>query len=186
MQPPSTTLALVQVERVGATLGAVVTGLRLATLEDREWLEVEQAFHEHAVLIFPAQHLTADEQKAFARRFGALETQLGPDGTVPITNATKEGRILEPDNPVLDVLRGNEGWHTDSSYMPVAAKASMLSAHVVPAKGGATEWADMRAAYDAVDPALQAKVGGLNAYHSIVYSQLRAGEKLVEGAYGYD
>jgi len=183
---PSTTLALVKVERVGATLGAVVTGLRLATLEDREWLDVEQAFHEHAVLIFPAQHLTSDEQKAFARRFGALETQLGPDGTVPITNATKEGRILEPDNPVLDILRGNEGWHTDSSYMPLSAKASMLSAHIVPRDGGTTEWADMRAAYDALDAATKDLVGTLCAHHSIIWSQQRIGASARAGTfYGY-
>src|SRR3954469_5725028 len=182
----STTLALVKVERVGATLGAVVTGLRLATLEDREWRDIEQVFHEHAVLIFPAQHLTSDEQKAFARRFGALETQLGPDGTVPITNATKEGRILEPDNPVLDILRGNEGWHTDSSYMPVSAKASMLSAHIVPRDGGTTEWADMRAAYDALDERTRALVHTLSAHHSIVWSQQRIGATArIGSAYGY-
>jgi alpha-ketoglutarate-dependent taurine dioxygenase len=84
----------------------------------------------------------------------------------------------------MSILRGNEGWHTDSSYMPIAAKASMLSAHVVPPRGGATEWADMRAAYDALPFETKAKIDGLAAHHSLVYSQRRAGETPVEGAYG--
>ena len=182
----STTLAPVKVDRIDATLGAVVTGVRLAALDDAGWRAVEHAFHEHAVLVFPDQRLSSEEQKAFARRFGALETQLGPDGTVPITNATKDGRILDRDNPVLEILRGNEGWHTDSSYMPVSAKASMLSAHVVPRDGGTTEWADMRAAYDALDPETKALVGTLAAHHSIIWSQRRIGAEAQAGAsYGY-
>jgi alpha-ketoglutarate-dependent taurine dioxygenase len=176
----------VKVERVDATLGAVVTDVRLAALDDAGWRPIERAFHDHAVLVFPDQHLTSEEQKSFARRFGALEGQLGPDGTVPITNATKDGRLLDPDNPVLDILRGNEGWHTDSSYMPVSAKASMLSAHVVPRDGGTTEWADMRAAYDALDEETRALVHTLSAHHSIVWSQQRIGATARTGSfYGY-
>lgn len=169
-----------------STLGAVVTGVRLSTLDDTTWREVEDAFHEHAVLVFPDQHLSSDEQKAFARRFGSLEEELAPDGTVPITNTTKDGRVLEPGNPILDILRGNEGWHTDSSYMPVSARASMLSAEVVPAHGGTTEWADMRAAYDALDDDTRSLVHTLSAHHSLVWSQRRIGANPQIGAfYGY-
>ena len=176
-----------KVVRVDATLGAVVTGVPLAALDDATWRAVEHALHEHAVLVFPDQHLTSDEQKAFARRFGALETQLGPDGTVPITNATKEGRILDREDPVLEILRGNEGWHTDSSYMPVSAKVSMLSAHIVPPDGGTTEWADMRAAYDALDDTTKALVAELSAHHSIIWSQRRIGARAEVGTfYGYN
>src|SRR4051794_36029188 len=100
------------VKALDATLGAVVTDVRLADLDDATWRAIERAFHEHAVLVFPQQHVGAEEQKAFARRFGALEEQLGPDGTVAITNASKDGLVLEPGHPVLDILRGNEGWHT--------------------------------------------------------------------------
>jgi alpha-ketoglutarate-dependent taurine dioxygenase len=149
-----------EVVPLDSTLGAVVTGVRLAELDDETWPEIEAAFHRYAVLVFPDQHLSTDDQKAFARRFGPLEEQLATDGTVPITNASKDGRVLEPGNPILDILRGNEGWHTDSSYMPVAAKASMLSALVLPAGGGTTEWADMRAAFDALDDDTRAHAGG--------------------------
>ena len=176
----------VHVQRLDATLGAVLTGVRLAELDDATWREIERAFHEHAVLVFPDQHLTSDEQKGFARRFGALEEQLAADGTVPISNAGRDGQLLEPGNPILDILRGNEGWHTDSSYMAVAAKASMLSAHVVPPEGGTTEWADMRAAYDALDDGTRELVHTLSAHHSLVWSQRRIGANPEVGTfYGY-
>jgi alpha-ketoglutarate-dependent taurine dioxygenase len=83
-------------------------------------------------------------------------------------------------------MRGNEGWHTDSSYMPLAAKASVLSAHVVPVEGGQTEWADARAAYDALDSGTQAQLAGLAAYHSIYYSQANIGHQVKPGSgYGF-
>ena len=83
-------------------------------------------------------------------------------------------------------LRGNEGWHTDSSYMPLAAKASVLSAQVVPSAAGETEWADMRAAYDALDEAARRRIAGLSAYHSLYHSQAKIGHVVQTGAgYGY-
>jgi alpha-ketoglutarate-dependent taurine dioxygenase len=120
-------------EALPAALGARVTGVRLAELDDDAWRVVEDAFHAKGLLIFPGQHLTDDEQLAFGRRFGALEPglELGR-----ISNVTPEGEIRPPDGPVMHMVRGNEGWHTDSSYMPRAAKASMLSAQVVPSEGG--------------------------------------------------
>jgi alpha-ketoglutarate-dependent taurine dioxygenase len=155
---------VVKVESLDSTLVAVVTG----------------------VLVFPAQHLTSDEQKAFARRFGPLEEQLGTDGTVAISNAEKDGSLRAADHPARDILRGNEGWHTDSSYMPIAAKASMLSAQLVPEEGGTTEWADMRAAFDALDDETQSLVHALSAHHSLVWSQRRIGADPQIGAfYGY-
>src|SRR5262249_49839237 len=94
--------------------------------------------------------------------------------------------IRPPDGTVMQMLRGNEGWHTDSSYMPLSAKASILSAHVVPSVGGETEWADMRAAYDALDDERKACIAPLRAFHSIRYSQARIGFKeVIEGSYGY-
>lgn len=179
-------MTAMNVHRLDSTLGAVVTGVRLASIDNRAWRAIEDAFHEHAVLVFPDQHLTHDEQRGFALRFGPLDSLNESHGYVPIANTERDGRVRPASDPLMAILRGNQGWHTDSSYMPVSAKASMLSAHVVPTEGGNTEWADMRAAYDALDATLRAKVDGLSAYHSIVYSQLRAGENLVDGAYGYD
>jgi alpha-ketoglutarate-dependent taurine dioxygenase len=174
------------IEATSATLGAIVTGVRLASLEAEEWEEIAAAFHEHALLVFPGQHLTASEQVAFAHRFGEIEHLYGESGVVPISNQRLDGSLLEDDELAMQIMRGNEGWHTDSSYMPLAAKASVLSARVVPAAGGETDWADMRTAYDALDDATRARVADLSAHHSIRYSQARIGHTDdFAGGYGY-
>jgi alpha-ketoglutarate-dependent taurine dioxygenase len=173
---------------VDATLGAVVTDLTLAKMDDSTWKAVEQAFHEHGVLVFPGQHLTEEEQVAFAKRFGEIEL-LAPDPeqkAVAISNQKPDGTVLEPDEYRFKSLRGNEGWHTDSSYMPLAAKASVLSAQVVPSAAGETEWADMRAAYDALDDATRRRIAGLSAHHSLYHSQAKIGHMVETGAgYGF-
>ncbi|MEO5901934.1 MAG: TauD/TfdA family dioxygenase [Ilumatobacteraceae bacterium] len=160
----------IHIEPTGATLGAVVSGVELRSLDDADWTLIEDAFHEHGVLVFPQQHLTAEEQTAFARRFGELSIE-----TMTFTNCTEDGSLLPSDDPLMRHLAGNEGWHTDSSFQDLAAKASMLSARRVPAHGGQTEWADMRAAYDALDDAMCRRIEGLRAFHSLYYSQARLG-----------
>lgn len=169
-----------------ATLGAVVTGIDLASLDGRAWCAVENAFHEHAVLIFPAQHLNAEAQVAFGARFGRVEQLVPGMEIVPISNQRKDGSLLADSEHQMQVLIGNEGWHTDSSYMPISAKASILSAHVLPRAGGETEWADMRAAYQALDDAMRARIEGLAAYHSLFHSQAQIGHRAKVGAgYGF-
>jgi len=172
------TLAIQSTE---ATLGAIVTGIALATLDDTTWKKIDAAFLEFGVLIFPGQHLTAPQQIAFGQRFGRIEELVTGHKIVPVSNKKADGTLLKDDENGMKILRGNEGWHTDSSYMPVSALASMLSAHVVPASGGETEWADTRAAYDALDPALRERIADLAAYHSLYYSQAKIGHV---GTYG--
>ena len=173
---------------IAATLGAVVTDLELARMDAATWKTVEEAFHAHALLVFPGQHLTEEQQVAFANRFGDIEL-LAPDPAqkaVAISNQKPDGTILEPDEHRFKSLRGNEGWHTDSSYMPLAAKASVLSAQVVPSRDGETEWADMRAAYDALDEATRRRIAGLSAHHSLYHSQAQIGHMVQAGAgYGF-
>jgi alpha-ketoglutarate-dependent taurine dioxygenase len=159
-----------RIEPTAATLGAVVTGVSLSSLDDADWTGIEDAFHQHAVLVFPGQHLTDAEQTAFGRRFGELSIE-----HLTFTNCTADGDLLAPDDPLMRHLAGNEGWHTDSSFQVVAAKASMLSARRVPATGGETEWADMRAAYDALDDATRDRLATMRAFHSLYYSQFRLG-----------
>jgi alpha-ketoglutarate-dependent taurine dioxygenase len=108
---------------------------------------------------------------------------------VPISNRKPDGTLRDDADPIKQVLLGNEGWHTDSSYMPVSARASLLSAEIVTERGGETEWADMRAAYDGLDTATRERVDGLAAHHSLKYSQARAGYATQTGAaysYGLD
>jgi alpha-ketoglutarate-dependent taurine dioxygenase len=166
------------IKPLDATFGAVVTGVKIASIDDAVWHELYATWLEYALLIFPGQHLSRDEQVAFARRFGPLEFNLAalsnvkPDGTL----------IVDPDNDILKVLKGNMGWHCDSTYMPVQAKGAVFTADVVPKSGGATGWADMRAAYDALDDTLRAKVESLAAHHSLYYSQSKLGHQPKKGS----
>lgn len=155
-----------------ATFGAVVTGLALPTLDATAFRALHAAWLDYALLIFPGQHLTREQQIAFARRFGPLEFDLAP-----ISNVKSDGALRnEADNDdVIKVLKGNMGWHADSTYMPVQAKGAVFSARVTTKTGGETGWADMRAAYDALDAATRAKVERLNAHHSLYYSQSKLG-----------
>jgi alpha-ketoglutarate-dependent taurine dioxygenase len=173
---------------IDATLGAVVTELSLAKMDDSTWKIVEEAFHDHAVLVFPGQHLAEDEQVAFANRFGDIEL-LAPDPNlkaVAISNQKLDGSVMGAEEDRYKSLRGNEGWHTDSSYMPLAAKASVLSAQVVPSTAGETEWADMRAAYDGLDEVTRRRIARLSAYHSLYHSQAKIGHVVqTGGGYGF-
>lgn len=182
-----------RIEPIDATLGAIVSGVDLARLDASSWASVEDAFHRYALLVFVDQHLSSEAQVAFARRFGEIEHLFGDSGIVPISNQKRDGELMADDELPMQIMRGNEGWHTDSSYMPISAKASVLSAHVVPASGGQTEWADMRAAYQSLDERLKARVADLSAYHSIRYSQARIGHTEEDpkvgaqvGGYGFD
>jgi alpha-ketoglutarate-dependent taurine dioxygenase len=168
-----------------ATFGAVVTGLKLAALDDAGWRELNAAWLEYALLVFPGQHLSRDEQIAFAKRFGPLEFEMSA-----LSNVKADGTLrLEAENDdMMKVLKGNMGWHADSTYMPVQAKGAVFSAEIVPDEGGRTGWADMRAAYDALDAATRDKVEQLSAYHSLHYSQSKLGHqpKRADGEYnGY-
>jgi alpha-ketoglutarate-dependent taurine dioxygenase len=168
------------------TFGAVITNVDLNNLDDTTWRIVEDAFHEYAALVFPAQHLSDDAQVAFGKRFGEIEILRENKLGVQITNKKPDGTLFKPDEFRFKALRGNEGWHIDSTYMPLAAKAGLLSAIEVPPQGGETELADMRAAYDALDQATKDKIADLSAYHSLYASQAKLGYVVETGtAYGY-
>jgi alpha-ketoglutarate-dependent taurine dioxygenase len=160
-----------EVEPLDATFGAIVRGIEIDDLDDETWAELHATWLERALLIFPGQFPTRDVQNDFARRFGRLEFE-----AAPISNVGRDGAVhAADDDDVVKALRGNEGWHHDSTYMPVQAKGAVFSAEIVPSAGAATGWADMRAAYDALDEATQERLAGLSAHHSLWYSQGRAG-----------
>ncbi|MFI4936702.1 MAG: TauD/TfdA dioxygenase family protein [Caulobacterales bacterium] len=178
------TVCSFDVEPLDATFGAVVTGLELARIDDAAFAELYRTWLDYALLVFPGQHLDNAQQIAFARRFGAPEFEIAP-----ISNVRADGTV-RPDDDILKILKGNMGWHCDSTYMPVQAKGAVFTAHVVPDEGGETGWADMRAAYDALDPAAQARIEPLSAYHSLRYSQGKLGHTQKPGSaysgYGMD
>jgi len=170
-------------EPLDATFGATVTDIDLRALDDTTWEELHAAWIERALLIFPGQFLDRDTQNAFARRFGVLEFE-----AAPISNVGRDGNVhADPTDEVVKSLRGNEGWHHDSTYMPMQAKGAVFSAEIVPIEGAATGWADMRAAYEALDDETRELVADKLAYHSLYYSQSRAGylpsKKSEDGGY---
>ena len=171
----------IHVEPLDATLGAVVRGVDLkAPFGDEAFEEVHAAWLRHAVLVFPGQFLDDESHKAFSRRFGRLERVItrreeSTEVISNLSNVRKDGSLIEPDGSRALFLKGNSYWHTDSSFKRVPAKASLLSARQVPAEGGETEFADMRAAWDRLDPETRARLDGKAALHSYRYSQGKVG-----------
>jgi alpha-ketoglutarate-dependent taurine dioxygenase len=173
------------IEPIDATFGAIVRGIKVAEVDEATFRALYDAWLEYALLIFPDQHLARDQQIAFAKRFGPLEFEMAA-----ISNVRSDGTLrLEKDNDdMIKVLKGNMGWHHDSTYMPVQAKGAVFSAEEVPSVGGRTGFADMRAAYDALDDGTKKRIEGLAAYHSLHYSQSKLGHvaKKSDGEYsGY-
>lgn len=158
-----------------ASFGATVTGVDLRAPSRADWHQLEDAFLHFAVLIFPRVHLGEDEHLDFARRWGPLERTLSKRTDEPeislLSNVTKDDRVAGPEETIGLYLKGNRAWHTDSSFKKVGAMASILRALEVPSTGGDTEFADMRAAFEALDEAEQTALSTLEAVHSYAYSQ---------------
>ena len=143
---------------------------------------LEAAIAEHAVLVFLDQRITDEQQLAFSRCFGELEETRGTGISKPgeqrlhpafadVSNLDKDNTVLARDNRRRLYSLGNMLWHSDSSFKPVPATYSLLSGRVVVERGGATEFADMRAAYDALDPATKIEIADLVCEHSLIYSR---------------
>ena len=163
------------IEPLAKSFGARISGIRLATINESIFSDLYAAWLDYALLIFPNQCLTNDEQEAFARRFGELVEGLE---AVEISNVLPDGRLREaPDDDMMKIIRGNMHWHQDNTYMPLQAKGAVFSAKVVPSRDGDTAFADMRAAYDAIDSQIQARIDTLSAHHSLVHSQGKIGEQ---------
>jgi alpha-ketoglutarate-dependent 2,4-dichlorophenoxyacetate dioxygenase len=151
-------------------------------LSREEVTAIEAGMDRHAVLVFHDQKLTDEQQMAFSRNFGALEDARGGNITRPedkrlqvgmndVSNLGKDGRPLDRASRERAFNLGNMLWHSDSSFRAVPAKYSLLSARVVNPTGGNTEFADMRAAYDALDAETKALIEDLVCEHSLMYSR---------------
>ena len=166
-----------------------VTGLDATRpLTPAEVAAIEAGMDRYAVLVFPAQDLTDQQQMAFTLNFGPLEDTTGgnvtkpdqkrlPPGMADVSNLDQSGKPLARDDRRRMFNLGNQLWHSDSSFRATPAKYSILSGRVVSTGGGNTEFADMRAAYDALDEATRREVDGLVCEHSLMYSR---------GALGFD
>ena len=148
---------------------------------------IDAGMNEHAVLVFHDQKLTDEQQMAFTVNFGRLENAKGGNITKPedrrlqtgmndVSNIAKDGQLLGRDSRARLFNLGNMLWHSDSSYRAIPAKYSLLSARVVNPKGGNTEFADMRAAYDTLDAETKAEIEDLICEHSLLYSRGSLGQ----------
>jgi alpha-ketoglutarate-dependent 2,4-dichlorophenoxyacetate dioxygenase len=152
-------------------------------LTAEEAAAIEAGMDKYAVLVFHGQDITDDQQMAFALNFGARENprggnitkkqdyRLGSAGLNDVSNLDKDGKPLPKDHRTHLFNLGNCLWHSDSSFRAIPAKFSLLSARVVNPKGGNTEFADMRAAYDALDDETKAEIEDLICEHSLMYSR---------------
>ena len=174
----------VAITESSSTFVAEISGVDLQqVLADDEFAEIKAAIDRYAVLIFHGQVLDDDRQVAFSERFGRLERTMVLDQhklrfrqeISDISNVNFEGTQLPPDHWKVVFNLGNEHWHTDSSFKPVPANYSLLSAREIPQEGGETEFADARAAYDTwpgSDSGITtADLAELVCEHSIVYSR---------------
>ena len=156
-------------------------------LDPSQVAAIEAGMDRYAVLVFREQFLADDEQLAFTRHFGELEgyrtpghirrrdeQRLGP-GMADFSNLDKTGNIIAADDRVWFFKLADRLWHSDSSFRPVPAKYSLLSGRVLPSWGGNTEFADMRAAYDALDARTKAEIEELVCLHSLIYSRQAIG-----------
>ena len=164
-----------QVRPFAGGLGAEILGLPVAAVDEQRFPAVYDAFLRHQVLLFRDQDLPPAAQVAFARRFGEVQVHVMDQyrtGEHPeiylLSNLDAAGR---PSGRHPD--RGTLIWHTDGSWRRVTGHATMLFAVQIPAHGGGTAFADMYAAYDALDPAERARLAGLRAVHSLDFSRSR-------------
>jgi alpha-ketoglutarate-dependent 2,4-dichlorophenoxyacetate dioxygenase len=164
---------------------AAEVGVDLARLDSENVAAIKDAFWKYAVLIFPEQNLTEEEHVAFAKHIGPIEPTIGayrPDAKlrlrpdlVDISNLTHRGQIWAENSKVRGLNLGNRLWHTDSSFKYLPARASLLYARSIAPIGGHTEFADMRAAYDALPDSVKHRLAGLVAEHALAYSRARTG-----------
>ena len=154
-------------------------------LTPAEVARIEAAMDEYAVVVLPGQDITDEQQLAFTRNFGPLEEGANsgardadlrlPVVFADVSNLDKQGQIAARDNKKRMAALGNRLWHSDASFRAVPARYSILSGRVVTTDGGNTEFADMRAAYDALDAATKAEIEDLVCEHSLIYSRGQLG-----------
>jgi len=181
------TAGAVSFRQVGPCLAAEVEGLDLTRpLSPDEVAAVHAGMDKYAVLVFHDQPLTDEQQLAFTRSLGEIEHAIGtslratdeyrlPTTFADVSNLDKDNQIYAREDRRRLFALGNRLWHSDSSFKVIPAKYSLLHARSIPSRGGNTEFADMRAGYDAIDDETRALVQDLICEHSQLYSRQQLG-----------
>ena len=176
--------------------GVTIYDIDLTDLNAGTWSSIESAFNEHGLLVFPGQHLDADAQAVFAQRFGPLQGEASQAHS--ITNRRKDNSVLtETDDTWLTLSYPTQYWHADGTFGKVPPNVCMLGAASIVSEGGQTGFADMTAAYEALDTPTKDKIADLAAYHSNLAGSMRVhskqnreylyslvGDEAVDGHYG--
>jgi len=173
----------VSIRQIHPVFVGEVSGVDIARpLTADEVAAIDEGMNRYAVLVFHDQKISDEQQMAFTVNFGTMEDARGGNITKPedrrlqvgmndVSNLGRDGAPMPRDSRQRLFNLGNMLWHSDSSFRPIPAKFSLLSARVVNPTGGNTEFADMRAAWDELDAATKALVEGLICEHSLMYSR---------------
>lgn len=175
-----------QITPLHPVFAAEVAGLDLRQTPGAEVLaEIDRAMDRYAVLVFPGQLLDDDQQMAFGAALGPLEQTKGVVDAhkqrlkhyqmADISNLDVDGQLLAADDRRRMFNLGNQLWHSDSSFKAIPAKYSMLHGREVPPEGGETEFADMRAAWDALPERMRTRIKGMVCEHSLIFSRAQLG-----------
>ena len=163
---------------LGSGFAAELRGVTLAEIaaDTPAYEETRAAFEQHSVIVFRGQDVTDEAQLAFSRRFGPLElTKVGSLGAgtnlVILSTIDESGKVVAADHRLALRNKANQLWHTDSTFKRVPALASVLSARVIPALGGETEYVSTRLAWERLDPALHKRLESSFAWHDYAHSR---------------
>jgi alpha-ketoglutarate-dependent 2,4-dichlorophenoxyacetate dioxygenase len=163
---------------LGPGFAAELRGVTLNDVasDDAAYAAVRAAFEEHSVLVFRVQDVTDEIQLGFSRRFGPPEvTKVGSQGTgshfVILSTIGPDGKVVPADHRLILRAKANQLWHTDSSFKRVPALASVLSARIIPARGGETEYVSTRLAFSRLDAASRNKLQNSFAWHDYAHSR---------------
>jgi alpha-ketoglutarate-dependent 2,4-dichlorophenoxyacetate dioxygenase len=174
---------------LGPGFAAELRGVTLADVaaDDAAYAAVRAAFEEHSVLVFRGQDVTDEIQLAFSRRFGPPEvTKVGSQGTgshfVILSTIGPDGKVVAADHRLSLRAKANQLWHTDSSFKQVPALASVLSARIIPARGGETEYVSTRVAFGRLDAALRNQLQNSFAWHDYAHSRSQIAPDLASAA----
>jgi alpha-ketoglutarate-dependent 2,4-dichlorophenoxyacetate dioxygenase len=167
-----------QIIPLGPGFAAELRGMTLADVaaDDVAYKATRAAFEEHSVIVLRDQDVTDEAQLAFSRRFGPLEiTKVGSQGAgtnlVILTTIDEHGQVVPADHRLALRNKANQLWHTDSTFKRVPALASVLSARVIPARGGETEYVSTRLAWERLDPALRERLKNCFVWHDYAHSR---------------
>jgi alpha-ketoglutarate-dependent 2,4-dichlorophenoxyacetate dioxygenase len=163
---------------LGPGFAAELRGVTLADVaaDDAVYAAARVALEEHSVIVFRGQQVTDEGQIAFSRRFGPLEiTKVGSLGhgthLIILSTIDQNGRVVPADHRLAMRNKANQLWHTDSTFKATPALASVLSARIIPARGGETEFVSTRLAWERLDPALRERLHNFFVWHDYAHSR---------------